>query len=200
MVRTRRALTPSSSAGTPSRRLRTCGRTASPPPQPHTAVAEHGPAELLVLHKSQYESFCRDHPAFATAVRELAGQRIQENQRQVDEATLAKQEWATLAISALRSSGNEIPTASDLSSMKEEHNNAGMAIVRPFALQLGTNGVLRNSDFLRVQDGTVISGAGVFETSGSGTTYFERMLGQIRIDFVNAGWLIPKSKIINRKS
>jgi CRP-like cAMP-binding protein len=97
-------------------------------PHSTTAVAEHGPAELLVLHKSQYESFCRDHPEFATAVRELAGQRIQENQRQVDEATLAKQEWATLAISALRSSGNEIPTASDLTSMKEEHNNAGMAI------------------------------------------------------------------------
>lgn len=93
-----------------------------------TAVAEHGPAELLVLHKSQFESFSRTHPEFAASVRELASQRIAENKRQVDEATLAKQEWADLAIQALRSNGTEIPTATDLSSMKEEHNNAGMAI------------------------------------------------------------------------
>ena len=93
-----------------------------------TAVAEHGPAELLVLHKSQFENFCRDHPEFGTAVRELASQRIAENKRQVDEATLAKQEWADLAIQALRTNGSEIPSASDLSNMKEEHNNAGMAI------------------------------------------------------------------------
>jgi hypothetical protein len=31
-----------------------------------------------------------------------------------------------------------------------------------------------------------LSGVRVFDI----TTYFERMLGQIRIDFVNAGWLI----------
>lgn len=92
------------------------------------AVAEHGPAELLVLHKSQYESFSRAHPEFAASVREMASQRIAENKRQVDEATLAKQEWADLAIQALRSNGSEIPTATDLSNMKEEHNNAGMAI------------------------------------------------------------------------
>jgi hypothetical protein len=93
-----------------------------------TAVAEHGPAELLVLHKSQYERFCRDHPEFAAAVRELASERISENKRQVDETTLAKQEWADLAIQALRTNSNEIPTATDLSNMKEAHNNAGMAI------------------------------------------------------------------------
>ena len=93
-----------------------------------TAVAEHGPAELLVLHKSQYEAFARNHPEFAASVRELASQRISENRRQVDEATHAKQEWADLAIQALRSNGTTLPTATDLSSMKEEHNNAGMAI------------------------------------------------------------------------
>lgn len=93
-----------------------------------TAVAEHGPAELLVLHKSQYDEFVRAHPEFADSVRELASQRISENQRQVDEATHAKQEWADLAIQALRSNGNAIPTSTDLTSMKEEHNNAGMAI------------------------------------------------------------------------
>jgi hypothetical protein len=93
-----------------------------------TAVAEHGPAELLVLHKSQYEVFARNHPEFAASVRELASQRISENRRQVDEATHAKQEWADLAIQALRSNGTALPTATDLSSMKEEHNNAGMAI------------------------------------------------------------------------
>jgi len=92
------------------------------------AVAEHGPAELLVLHKSQYEVFARNHPEFAASVRELASQRISENRRQVDEATHAKQEWADLAIQALRSNGTALPTATDLSNMKEEHNNAGMAI------------------------------------------------------------------------
>lgn len=98
--------------------------------QAHTtsAVAEHGPAELLVLHKSQFDSFARTHPEFAASVRELASQRIAENKHQVDQATLAKQEWADLAIEALRSNGTEIPTASDLSHMKEAHNNAGMAI------------------------------------------------------------------------
>jgi CRP-like cAMP-binding protein len=93
-----------------------------------TAVAEHGPAELLVLHKSQYETFARNHPEFAASVRELASQRISENRRQVDEATHAKQEWADLAIQALRSNGSTLPTPTDLSSMKDEHNNAGMAI------------------------------------------------------------------------
>jgi len=92
------------------------------------AVAEHGPAELLVLHKSQYEAFARNHPEFAASVRELASQRISENRRQVDEATHAKQEWADLAIQALRSNGSTLPTPTDLSSMKDEHNNAGMAI------------------------------------------------------------------------
>jgi ZIP family zinc transporter len=58
----------------------------------------------------------------------MASERISENKRQVDEATLAKQEWADLAIQALRTNSNEIPTATDLSNMKEEHNNAGMAI------------------------------------------------------------------------
>lgn len=93
-----------------------------------TAVAEHGPAELLVLHKSQFDQLARSHPEFAASVRELASQRIAENKHQVDQATLAKQEWADLAIQALRSNGTEIPTATDLSNMKEEHNNAGMAI------------------------------------------------------------------------
>jgi CRP-like cAMP-binding protein len=72
-----------------------------------TAVAEHGQAELLVLHKSQYEVFSRTHPEFAASVRELAAQRILENKR---------------------TGGSEVPTASDLNQMKEEHNNAGMAI------------------------------------------------------------------------
>ncbi len=93
-----------------------------------TAVAEHGPAELLVLHKSQYESFARAYPEFAASVRDMASQRIAENKHQVDQATLAKQEWADLAIEALRSNGTTIPSATELSSMKEEHNNAGMAI------------------------------------------------------------------------
>ncbi|NQW66607.1 MAG: hypothetical protein HQ455_05285 [Burkholderiales bacterium] len=41
---------------------------------------------------------------------------------------MAKQAWANLAIDAIRSGGGEVPSATDLSNMKEEHNNAGMAI------------------------------------------------------------------------
>lgn len=93
-----------------------------------TAVAEHGPAELLVLHKSQYEDFARTHPEFAASVRELAAQRILENKRHIDQAAVAKQAWANLAIDAIRNGGSEVPTATDLNNMKEEHNNAGMAI------------------------------------------------------------------------
>ncbi len=93
-----------------------------------TAVAEHGPAELLVLHKSQYEVFSRSHPEFAASVRELAAQRILENKRHVDQAAVAKQAWANLAIDAIRTGGSEVPTAAELNTMKEEHNNAGMAI------------------------------------------------------------------------
>ena len=43
-----------------------------------TAVAEHGPVELLVLHKSQFDSFSRIHPEFAASVRDMASQRISE--------------------------------------------------------------------------------------------------------------------------
>jgi CRP-like cAMP-binding protein len=93
-----------------------------------TAVAEHGPAELLVLHKSQYDIFARSHPDFAASVRELAAQRILENKRHVDQAAVAKQAWANLAIEAIRTGGNEVPSAAELNTMKEEHNNAGMAI------------------------------------------------------------------------
>ncbi len=93
-----------------------------------TAVAEHGPAELLVLHKSQYDIFARTHPEFSASVRELAAQRILENKRHIDQAAVAKQAWANLAIDAIRTGGSEVPTATDLNNMKEEHNNAGMAI------------------------------------------------------------------------
>ncbi len=93
-----------------------------------TAVAEHGAAELLVLHKAQYEYFAKLHPDFAVTVRDLASERILENQRHLDQAAVAKQKWANLAIDALRTGGTEIPSASDLNSMKEEHSNAGMAI------------------------------------------------------------------------
>ena len=98
--------------------------------QAHTtsAVAEHGPAELLVLHKAQYEQFAKLHPEFAVTVRDLATERILENQRHLDLAAVAKQKWANLAIDALRTGGTEIPSASDLNNMKEEHSNAGMAI------------------------------------------------------------------------
>ena len=93
-----------------------------------SAVSEHGPAELLVLHKAQYESFSKLHPEFASTVRELATERILENKRHLDQAAVAKQEWADLAIDALRSGGTEVPSAVELNSMKEEHSNAGMAI------------------------------------------------------------------------
>ena len=93
-----------------------------------TAVSEHGPAELLVLHKTQYETFSRAHPEFSATVRELATERIQENRRHLDQAAVAKQQWADLAIEALRSGGAEVPSASELNTMKEEHSNAGMAI------------------------------------------------------------------------
>lgn len=93
-----------------------------------TAVAVHGPAELLVLHKTQYGAFSRMHPEFVSSVRELAAQRMLENKRHLDQAAVAKQAWANLAIDAIRSGGSEVPTATDLNIMKEEHNNAGMAI------------------------------------------------------------------------
>ena len=93
-----------------------------------TATAEHGPAELLVLHKTQYDAFSRSHPEFASSVRELAAQRMLENKRHLDQDAVAKQAWANLAIEAIRSGGSEVPTATDLNNMKEEHNNAGMAI------------------------------------------------------------------------
>jgi len=93
-----------------------------------TAVSEHGPAELLVLHKAQYEIFSRAHPEFSATVRELATERIQENKRHLDQAAVAKQQWADLAIDALRSGGAEVPSATELNTMKEEHSNAGMAI------------------------------------------------------------------------
>jgi CRP-like cAMP-binding protein len=93
-----------------------------------TATAEHGPAELLVLHKTQYDEFSRSHPEFASSVRELAAQRMLENKRHLDQDAVAKQAWANLAIEAIRSGGSEVPTATDLNNMKEEHNNAGMAI------------------------------------------------------------------------
>jgi CRP-like cAMP-binding protein len=98
--------------------------------QPHStsAVAEHGPAELLVLHKAQYEIFAKLHPEFAATVRELASERILENKRHLDQAAIAKQQWADLAIDALRSGGTEVPSAAELNTMKEEHSNAGMAI------------------------------------------------------------------------
>ncbi|MEI6662136.1 MAG: cyclic nucleotide-binding domain-containing protein [Comamonadaceae bacterium] len=97
-------------------------------PHSTTAVSEHGGAELLVLHKAQYESFAKQHPEFAETVRELASERILENKRHLDQAAVEKQEWADMAITALRSGSNDIPSASDLSTMKEEHSNAGMAI------------------------------------------------------------------------
>ena len=93
-----------------------------------SAVAEHGPAELLVLHKAQYEQFTKLHPEFAATVRELASERILENRRHLDQTAMAKQQWADLAIDALRSGGTEVPSASDMNTMKEEHSNAGMAI------------------------------------------------------------------------
>jgi CRP-like cAMP-binding protein len=93
-----------------------------------TAVSEHGPAELLVLHKAQYEGFSKLHPEFAATVRELASERIQENKRHLDQNAMAKQQWADLAIDALRSGGTEVPSATELNTMKEEHSNAGMAI------------------------------------------------------------------------
>jgi len=93
-----------------------------------SAVSEHGPAELLVLHKAQYDSFARLHPEFAATVRELATERILENQRHLDQAAIAKQKWANLAIDALRTGGAEVPSATELNTMKEEHSNAGMAI------------------------------------------------------------------------
>lgn len=93
-----------------------------------TAVSEHGPAELLVLHKSQYESFAKLHPEFAATVRELASERILENKRHLDQAAIAQQKWADLAIDALRTGGADVPSATELTSMKEEHSNAGMAI------------------------------------------------------------------------
>ncbi|NCV62444.1 MAG: cyclic nucleotide-binding domain-containing protein [Betaproteobacteria bacterium] len=93
-----------------------------------SAVAEHGPAELLVLHKAQYEQFTKLHPEFAATVRELASERILENKRHLDQTAMAKQQWADLAIDALRSGGTEVPSASDMNTMKEEHSNAGMAI------------------------------------------------------------------------
>jgi len=98
--------------------------------QPHStsAVSEHGPAELLVLHKAQYESFANLHPEFAATVRELATERILENQRHLDQAAVAKQKWANLAIDALRTGGGEVPSATELNTMKEEHSSAGMAI------------------------------------------------------------------------
>ena len=93
-----------------------------------TAVAQNGPAELLVLHKAQYEQFTKLHPEFAATVRELASERILENKRHLDQSAIAKQQWADLAIDALRSGGTEVPSAVDLNNMKEEHSNAGMAI------------------------------------------------------------------------
>lgn len=93
-----------------------------------TAVSEHGPAELLVLHKTQYESFSKLHPEFAATVRELASERILENKRHLDQAAIAQQKWADLAIDALRTGGADVPSATELTSMKEEHSNAGMAI------------------------------------------------------------------------
>jgi CRP-like cAMP-binding protein len=93
-----------------------------------TAVSEHGPAELLVLHKAQYETFSRAHPEFSATVRELAAEQIQENRRHLDQAAVAKQQWADLAIDALRIGGAEVPSASELNTMKEKHSNAGMAI------------------------------------------------------------------------
>ncbi|MSQ65507.1 MAG: cyclic nucleotide-binding domain-containing protein [Limnohabitans sp.] len=98
--------------------------------QPHStsAVSEHGPAELLVLHKAQYESFSKLHPEFAATVRELASERILENKRHLDETAVARQQWTDLAIDALRNGGTLVPSASELSTMKEEHSNAGMAI------------------------------------------------------------------------
>jgi len=98
--------------------------------QPHStsAVAEHGPAELLVLHKAQYELFAKLHPEFAGTVRELASERILENKRHLDQSAIAKQQWADMAIDALRTGGTEVPSASDMNTMKEEHSNAGMAI------------------------------------------------------------------------
>jgi CRP-like cAMP-binding protein len=93
-----------------------------------TAVAQNGPAELLVLHKAQYEQFTKLHPEFAATVRQLASERILENKRHLDQSAIAKQQWADLAIDALRSGGTEVPSAVDLNNMKEEHSNAGMAI------------------------------------------------------------------------
>ena len=98
--------------------------------QPHSAkaVAEHGPVELLVLHQAPFESFARQHPAFAASVRDQARERLLENKRHLDQTTKAQQQWADLAISALRSGGADIPTSHDMTQMKEEHSNAGMAI------------------------------------------------------------------------
>jgi zinc transporter ZupT len=81
-----------------------------------------------VLHKAQYEQFTKLHPEFAATVRELASERILENKRHLDQSAIAKQQWADLAIDALRSGGTEVPSAVDLNNMKEEHSNAGMAI------------------------------------------------------------------------
>ncbi len=98
--------------------------------QPHrtTAVSEHGPSELLVLHQAQYEQFAQQHPEFAQMVRELARQRLLETQQHLTQTVAAKQEWADLAINAIQTGGSEIPSATELNNMKEEHSNAGMAI------------------------------------------------------------------------
>jgi CRP-like cAMP-binding protein len=98
--------------------------------QPHsaTAIADEGPVELLVLHKNQYKQFSNYHPEFSESVRQLASQRISDNIRHTDQSTKEKQQWADLAIKALRSGGSNIPQTHDVSQMKESHGNAGMAI------------------------------------------------------------------------
>lgn len=97
-------------------------------PHSATAIAHEGSVELLVLHKNQYLKFSEIHPEFSDMVRQLASERILENIQHIDKSTLEKQQWADLAVKALRTGGSDIPQAHEISKMKEAHGNAGMAI------------------------------------------------------------------------
>lgn len=98
--------------------------------QPHSssAIAAHGAVELLVLHKQQYQNFVDQYPKFSDAIRHLASERISENIQKLDQTTREKQQWADLAIKALRAGGSELPQAYEITKMKDSHGNAGLAI------------------------------------------------------------------------
>lgn len=92
------------------------------------AVASLGSVELLVLHKKQYDHLAKEHPELVSAVKAMAARRIEENLHQIDQTYVQKQDWANIALEALTTGGAEIPSASEVKAMKEEHSNAGMAI------------------------------------------------------------------------